>query len=312
MQRTRKIGAKRGVMLEVDGEAVHALIAAGEHDRHRLPVVLLHGCGSLAEEIERPFLSADLPTIALDRPGYGFSTPLAADEHGPAGQSNWLERVLIALDAERVILVAHSLAAGAALLLGQRRPDLVSGLLLLAPFCRPTPHRVMPMLRLATTPFIGPLFCRHVIGPFADFIGQRCLRESFRPNLVPDDFHLPFHHGANPSAIRTMADELLAFNDDMQHFRELSAETRLFVLHGREDASADPDWHLPWLSARSCHARLHLLPDTGHMPHHVDHCLARTLLKELFQDVASGKEPDVMTEGRKPGVREESFADGVA
>jgi pimeloyl-ACP methyl ester carboxylesterase len=273
---------KLGLLLTVDGRRVHALVDPAAR-RNRAPVVvLLHGCGSLAEEIEHPFAGVNMPAIALDRPGYGFSDPLPAGQRGPAGQADWLERVLSNLGIERCVLVAHSLAAGPALLLAERAPRLVEGLLLVSPFCRPTPHRAMPLLRLAMLPLLGPLLRHHVLARLAGLLGRRCLRECFRPNPVPDTLSLPFAHAAQATAIRTMGDELFAFNTDMLRFRRLPPSVRLQVLHGAADATADPDWHLRWLQARAPQSRIRVAPETGHMPHHVRPEVACAMLQDLL------------------------------
>ncbi|MBY0613127.1 MAG: alpha/beta hydrolase [Beijerinckiaceae bacterium] len=248
-----------------------------------MPIVLLHGCGSLAEEIERPFLGIDARLIAPDRPGYGFSDPLPQAERGPGGQARWLEALLRCLRIDRTILVAHSLAAGPALILAASRPDLVEGLLLLAPFCRPTPHQAMPLLRAAVSPVIGPLLCRTLLPALATAIGRRSLRGVFHPNRVPAELSaFPFDHAAKSSSLKAAADELRAFNADMQALKSLPSTTDVRILHGKDDGTADPRWHLGWLLGRHPKTCISLLEGVGHMPHHVAPRLTRSSLKNLM------------------------------
>jgi pimeloyl-ACP methyl ester carboxylesterase len=284
---------RRGHVFTVEGRRVHVLIdggprvAAGANQPPPPSIVLLHGCGSLAEEIAQAFAASGVATIAPDRPGYGLSEPLSPGEHGPLGQSRWLEQVLAALSLGNVVLVAHSLAAGPALLLGERRPDLVKGILLIAPFCRPTPHRAMPLLRLAVLPVLGTLVRRHVIQPLAVPLGRRCLRESFRPDSVPRRLAIPFAHAAGGTAVVTMAGELRAFNDDMLRFRTLGGKMPLRVLHGDRDQTADPAWHLPWLRARAEGFSVEMVRNSGHMAHHAHAEKARGHLRGLLNDIAN-------------------------
>ncbi|WP_245503996.1 alpha/beta fold hydrolase [Rhizobium leguminosarum] len=119
-----------GITIHVADQDVHIL---GGGNSHGIPVVLLHGCGSLAQEILLPFDNSDIRIIAPDRPGYGLSTPAAPAERGPEGQSFWLERLLTSLDLSEVRIVAHSIGSVAALHLAARRPDLVRGLFLISP-----------------------------------------------------------------------------------------------------------------------------------------------------------------------------------
>lgn len=63
-----------GITIHVADQDVHILDGGNSHG---IPVVLLHGCGSLAQEILLPFDNSDFRIIAPDRPGYGLSTPAA-------------------------------------------------------------------------------------------------------------------------------------------------------------------------------------------------------------------------------------------
>jgi pimeloyl-ACP methyl ester carboxylesterase len=127
-------------------------------------VVLLHGNGSIAEEVLRALpASPGLRRIAPDRPGYGYSAPLPDRLRGPLGQAAWLEAFLNCIGIRRTLIVAHSLAAGTAFCFAGRRPEQLSRLILFAPFCRPTPHRWIPGLRLAVAPLIGGLIRRKVV-----------------------------------------------------------------------------------------------------------------------------------------------------
>ncbi len=270
---------QRGRMIAFAGHKTH-LLEQGSGEAGA-PVLLLHGCGSLAEEVLRPFAGLHHRLIAPDRPGYGFSAAPAAPEAGPAGQSIWLEQLIAALSLGRIVLAAHSIAAGPALLLAARRPDLVAGLLLMAPFCRPTPHQAMPLLRAAVAPLIGPLLRRHLAEPLAPVLGRRALQACFHPEAVPRDLELPFRHMVAATALPSMAGELLAFNDDMERFDSLAPHIPVTVLQGQADATADPGWHWPWLAERAAQARLVLVPGLGHMPHHSRPALARHLMTGL-------------------------------
>ncbi len=123
-------------MVEVWGRPVHF------HSVGRgAPVLLLHGSGSLGQEILAAFPPLQgLRWVAPDRPGYGFSAALPGCED-PLTQARWTRAFLDALGLDRAHVVAHSLACGAALCLAGRSPDRVARLVLIAPFCRPTPHR---------------------------------------------------------------------------------------------------------------------------------------------------------------------------
>lgn len=245
-------------------------------------VVVLHGCGSLAEEVILPFGGSGFHIIAPDRPGYGFSSPLPVGERGPLGQSFWLERFLDAMGLENVVLAAHSIGAAAALHLAARRPELLKGLLLISPCCRPVPFKPLIMLRSAVAPMLGPVIRQHVIARWSAYFLDRGLRASSFPNPVPPQLlALPAAHVVNPDTIQTMAEELWAFNGDMQPLASLPADLPISILFGLEDRIIEPDWHIDWLRNRHAGLTIELLEGVGHMPHHVAPGLVGKMLAAL-------------------------------
>ena len=74
----------------VNGRRVHLLKVGDDADP---PIVLLYGCGSLAQEALAPFRNAGLHIVAPDRSGYGFNDPLPQGQGGPLAQSLWPEEL---------------------------------------------------------------------------------------------------------------------------------------------------------------------------------------------------------------------------
>jgi pimeloyl-ACP methyl ester carboxylesterase len=96
------------------------------------PVVFLHGQPGGAEiwrPVQQLLAGSGVRTLALDRPGYG-STSLEAGGFGH--NADVLVGVLAHLGTAAVV-VAHSWAAGPALLAAGHHPEMVSGLVLCAP-----------------------------------------------------------------------------------------------------------------------------------------------------------------------------------
>lgn len=98
-------------------------------------LVLLHGIGSNAGSFRTllPELPSDWRVIAWNTPGYGNSTPLAAEWPLAFDYAGALHRMLNALKLERVLLAGHSLGTliGAAYAAAHR--DRVARLLLASP-----------------------------------------------------------------------------------------------------------------------------------------------------------------------------------
>ncbi|MDP2085104.1 MAG: alpha/beta hydrolase [Gemmobacter sp.] len=255
-----------GQMVEVWGRLVHYHRVGTGH-----PVLLLHGNGSLGEEIWRSVApERGISWIAPDRPGYGFSAALPPDRYGPTGGADWAAAFASALGIGRMVVAAHSLGCASALCLAARHRDRVEGLVLLSPFCRPTPHRWMLGLRAAVMPGIGPLI-RHLILPLAlPMFRTRILQAMNAPNKVPATLlDFPVSHAAQPQAVLTTAAELRQFNAGM---RRSFAGTRLSLpvvtVFGAEDQTSDPDWHLPWLRRHVANLDCRVLPGVGHALHH--------------------------------------------
>jgi pimeloyl-ACP methyl ester carboxylesterase len=93
-----------------------------------IPVVLLHGLPGTAEDFDAvtPLLRGRR-TIAIDRPGFGYST----DGYVPFDrQIQAIHELLAKLAIKRAILVGHSYGGTVALGSGERYPEEVAGLVL--------------------------------------------------------------------------------------------------------------------------------------------------------------------------------------
>lgn len=266
LRRRRTQQPQVGTFLSLEGRRTHVLLRG-----HGEPVLLLHGIGGLGEEI----LSAFGPRkgvfwIAPDRPGYGFSDPLPKDQHDPGSQAIWAAHLLDALKVTSVHLVTHSLACGMALCLASRMPDRILSMTLINPFCRPTPHRWMPGLRLAVAPVVGAVV-RPVVPHVLGLARNSVLDHLASPNPVPDSLRrLPLAHAGQPKALLSMSAELHSFNDGMRLADpHVGPDIPVLALLGAQDKTAKPGWHEPWLRSRV--ARLDVRPQNGvgHMLHHV-------------------------------------------
>ncbi len=252
------------------------------------PVLLLHGNGSLGEEILSAFPEVKgIAWIAPDRPGFGQSDPLPEGAQDPLSQAVWLEGLMAALGVDKATVVAHSLATAAALALATARPARVSRLVLLSPFCRPTPERAMLGLRLCGMPVVGRVLRRLVVPTVVRTVRKRIIRGFMAPNLPPpwlSDF--PVTHAANARAVKATVKELESFNAAMTAAEDqLSPPQPVTVVHGLNDKTAEPEWHLPWLRQRAPQMKCILLRGCGHAIHHASPGLVlRVILSDDIDD----------------------------
>jgi pimeloyl-ACP methyl ester carboxylesterase len=113
-----------GSFVQVDGLGIHYI----EHPGAGTPVVLIHGLPGTAEDWEdvTPLL-AGRRTIAIDRPGFGYSTGgyVPFDR-----QLEVIHELLVKLNVEKPILVGHSYGGAISLGYAERYPSDVRGLVL--------------------------------------------------------------------------------------------------------------------------------------------------------------------------------------
>jgi len=116
------------------------------------PVLLLHGQpGSGASwDLVTDLLSDGFRVIAPDRPGYGATE---GEARGLAENAALAAVLLDALGAGPTTIVAHSWSGGAAVLLADRRPDLVHSLVLVGAAC--TPDSLDATDRMLALPYLG-------------------------------------------------------------------------------------------------------------------------------------------------------------
>ncbi len=99
-----------------------------EHPGSGTPVLLIHGLPGTAEDFEKvtPLLAGHR-TIAIDRPGFGYST----QGYVPfARQVQTIDALLHQLHAEGAVVVGHSYGGTIALGLAERYPQDIHGLVL--------------------------------------------------------------------------------------------------------------------------------------------------------------------------------------
>jgi pimeloyl-ACP methyl ester carboxylesterase len=173
------------------------------------PVVLLHGSG-VAAGFFLPLLSEleGVRALAPDLPGSGLSDPIELPRHRyHATAVAWLDRLLDALELDRVSLLGHSAGGVWALRYALAHRERVERLVLIGPPSLPGTRCPLPY-RLMATPGVGQVASRVPPSPqsvlrFARFMGEReALRE--HPELV--DLFLVA--GRDPLAVSALTAEV--------------------------------------------------------------------------------------------------------
>lgn len=260
-----------GIFLELNGAKTH-VVRRGETGP---PVLMIHGASANAEEFTgslAPHLEDDFRVLMPDRPGHGYSARLA-NSHELQVQAAQMAAVLEALaPGERAVVVGHSFGGGVALRLALDRPDLVAGLVLVAPVSHDWGGGgVAWHTRAAAAPVFGPVFSQLVpiVGPGQADAGVAGV---FDPAAAPENYareaglpllFRPSHFRANARDVAHLREELR-----LQQSRYGELGMPVTVWSGLRDTVIKPDLHVGRLTVVLPRLDLIELPEAGHMPHH--------------------------------------------
>ncbi|WP_300377307.1 alpha/beta hydrolase [Henriciella sp.] len=260
-----------GEQVDVNGVPVHVIKAGMDG-----PVVLMiHGASANAREFTftlAPRLSENHQVLMADRPGHGYSgRPEDGEELGV--QAAQMAGALRALAPDQqAVVVGHSYGGSVALRLALDHPELVKGLVLLAP----TTHDwggggIAWYNGLAGPPVLGPAFSQ-----FAPIAGPGAVKSGidsvFDPNDAPENYYensglgllfRPPEFRANAKDMNALREELAAQQD---RYPELDMPVILFS--GAQDTVIDPKLHAGKIKHQVGDFTLVPLADSGHMPHH--------------------------------------------
>lgn len=268
--RIHKAHPASGRRIEVGGYGVHVLEAGTAGP----PVLMIHGASANAREFTwtlAPKLEQDFRVLMADRPGHGHSRrPPGAEALGvqAAQMAGVLEK--LAPD-EQAVVVGHSFGGAVALRLALDRPELVKGLVLLAPVTHDWGGDGHAWYnRFAASRLIGPAFSQVVplVGPAQVGAG---IGGVFDPSPAPEGYFEKSGIGLlfRPPAFRANARDVRVLD------RELAAQSKRYgelampitVFSGSKDTVITPAKHTARLK-KQADIELVILPEEGHMPHH--------------------------------------------
>ncbi|MFN4023443.1 MAG: alpha/beta fold hydrolase [Hyphomonas sp.] len=260
-----------GRMIEVGGRSVHVL-ARGEAEAP--PVLMIHGASANAREFSwtlAPRLEPDMHVLMADRPGHGWSERFDGAEMLEA-QARQMAGVLDQMaPGRKAVVVGHSFGGAVALRVALDRPDLVSGLVLLAPATHTWETGGTAWYnRVGAYPLIGPVFSQLVplVGPSQIKSG---ISSVFSPAEAPSGYYE--NSGISlylrPSNFRANAEDMAALRQELaeQSRRYGDLKVPVTVFSGSGDRVLSPKIHTGQLK-KQVPVDLVILKEEGHMPHH--------------------------------------------
>ena len=259
-----------GQFIDVDGVRLHYL------DRGLgVPLVMLHGIGTMAQDFERSgvlaLASRRYRVIAFDRPGYGYSERPRGRVWGPHAQADLLHRALQRLGVAQCILYGQSWSAMVAAAYALKYPENLRSVVLASGYFYPTLRLDVPLFAPPAMPVAGDLM-RYTISPWiARALWRRLLRRMYAPAPVPPEGRRPpTWMTLRPSQLRAAAAEaalaIPAAASLMRHYPEI--EVPVHIVAGSADQYVSTRWHSARLHRRIPGSTFDQAPGAGHMLHY--------------------------------------------
>ncbi len=249
-------------------------LALGEGDS--VPVLLLHGFGADLNTwmFTQPALAEGRQVIALDLPGHGGSAK-QLDHADAESLAAIVEHALNTLGIERLHLVGHSMGGGVAISFASREPERVA------------------TLTLISSAALGPEINAAFIDGFVRATRRREAIEALNllvhdPALVSrtmiEDVLRYKRLDGVPEALAAFAEEWFPSGRQRVALSEAVAALKLpiQIIWGREDRII-PVAHAETLASR---LPVHILEQTGHLPHMEKAGEVNRLIKRLIENQA--------------------------
>lgn len=258
-----------GNILSIDGVRVH-YIDRGSGP----PVVLVHGNGTMIQDWVATGLVDDLAqrhrVIAIDRPGYGYTTRPRDRVWTPFAQAELVRKTLFDLGVHRPVVVGHSWGTLVSVALALDHPDEVAGLVLLSGYYYPTKRKDVWLFGLPAIPGIGDLM-RYTVSPvIAGLLTPLLVRKSFKPQPVPRRFREGFPIGLTlrPVQIKGSSEDsalMVPAAADMQRRYGELRRMPIVLISGAGDEIVTGDRQSVRLHRELPASDLRVLPGLGHM-----------------------------------------------
>jgi len=269
--KTERENPATGKFIEVDGIRLHYLERGTG-----IPVVLLHGNGTMAYEFEVSTLlglAADkYHVLAFDRPGYGYSGRPRGKAWTSKEQADLLSKALKALGIEQAVIVGHSWGTMVATTLALEHPECVRSLVLLSGYYYPTPRADVLMLSPPSIPGFGDMI-RPTLSPYIGrMMWPALIQKFFSPAPITQRWEakFPVWMTLRPSQILASAAETALMTSEAfwlaQRYHELAMP--VVIMAGTDDMHVATKVHSERLHDHIPHSKLLLVPGVGHMIHH--------------------------------------------
>jgi pimeloyl-ACP methyl ester carboxylesterase len=282
-----------GEFVEVDGVRLHVVQLGLPRDAPGAEpaIVLIHGASGNLEDMRLALgerLASSHRVILIDRPGHGWSSRPAGDDYAtPARQAELVARALEQVGVRHAILIGHSWGGAFATAFALAFPEQTAGLALLSAVTHPWPGDTGWYNKLALLPCLGPLFLRTCVYPLGSLLIKGVSRSVFAPQAMPQDYlrRAAIRLVLRPKTFYANARDLALLKNfitaQVPHYAQLHAPT--VIITGDHDTMVSPDINARALAASLPCAKLVLLKNIGHMPHHAAPEIVVTAIEGLVE-----------------------------
>lgn len=260
-----------GRIVSVAGRRVHALTLGAGQD-----LVMIHGSSGQLRDLLPLMtrLAGRFRVTAFDRPGLGFSDSIGAEGVSPAGQARHLARAAAELGIMRPLVLGQSYGGTVALAWGLEvtGAQAARGLVLVSTPSQPWSAKLDWWYQLTATRLGRALAVPLAAALVTDGYIEKMMPGLFAPSPAPEGY------SARIGALLALSTGALGVNADqvnglLPHVVAMQGEYPRLTLpvemvHGAHDPIVPLELHSRPLAGLLPQARLTVLEDAGHMPHH--------------------------------------------
>lgn len=239
------------------------------------PVVLIHGVLTALEDMTLslgPALGPGRRLVAFDRPGFGHSQVRRFLDAGVWRQADRLLLAMRMLRLEGAVVVGHSFGASVALAMAAAAPEVVGGVVAIAPLAFPEPRLEQLLFGPRSPPVLGELAGFASAGAFDRGLLALLWRSMFLPQAMPSEVEeaFPFALAGRADATLRTGEDALTTPADLMRLLAICGRCTVPVriLGGDRDLVVSNRLHGAILARLMPGADFEELPGLGHMVHH--------------------------------------------
>lgn len=257
-----------GQFVTVDGHKVHAIIAGSGPD-----LILIHGASGNARDMVLALmdaLAANYRVIAFDRPGLGWSDPIA--DTSLKAQALHLSAAATALGVTDPIIVGQSYGGSVTLAWAVYAPLKPRALVLVSAPSLPWPGTLDIWYRITNSWLGDALAIPLAVALLPESYIDQTTTAIFAPDAVPLGYGqaIGVMLTLRRDALRTNAAQVNGLRAQIVAMQPLYAGLTLPVqlIHGTADTIVPLNIHSALLVQQLPNAELTVIEGAGHMPHH--------------------------------------------